>query len=94
MDENITISKTQYNKLKQYAFKWQTLQKLSHLDHHQIRRVQYLIKNKLPDQKSKLYSIITQYKITKDIFLLQYIINIYKSIEDHKNITTKFTPII
>lgn len=92
--ENITISKEQYSKLKKYAFKWQSLQKLNHLDYHQIRRIQYLIKTKLPDEKSKLFSIINQYKSTKDIYLLQYIINVYKHLEDHQNITTKFDPII
>ena len=92
--ENITISKEQYKKLKQFAIQWQSLQKLNHLDYHQIRRIQYLIKTKLPDEKSKLYSIITQYKSTKDIFLLQYIINVYKLLEDHQNITTKFNCII
>lgn len=94
MNENITISKEQYSKLKSYAFKWKNLQKLSHLDYHQIRRIQYLIKTKLPNEKSKLFSIINQYTSTKDIFLLQYIINVYKHLEDHQNITTKFDPII
>ena len=78
MNEYISISKEKYTKLKQYAFKWQALNKLNHLDYNQIRRIQYLIKTKLPSQKSKLYSIITQYKNTQDIYLLQYIINIYK----------------
>ena len=94
MDTTITISKEQYTKLKIYAKNWQSLQKLSHLNHNQIRRIQYLIKTKLPNQKTKLYSIINQYKSTKDIFLLKYIINLYKTIEDNKNITTKFDPIV
>lgn len=93
MNDNITISKEQYSKLKNYAFKWQTLQKLNHLDHHQIRRIQFLVKTKLPNEKSKLFSIITQYKQTKDIYLLQYIISIYKTIEDNENITIQFDPI-
>lgn len=92
--ENITISKEQYKKLKQFAIQWQSLQKLNHLDYHQIRRIQYLIKTKMPNQKSKLFSIITQYKNTHDMYLLQYIINIYKSIEDNQNIISKFNPII
>lgn len=92
--ENITISKEQYNKLKDYALKWQTLNKQTHLDHNQIRRIQYLIKNKLPSSKSKLFAIINEYKSSKDIFLLHYIKSIYKEIEDNKYITTKFEPII
>lgn len=91
--EDITISKYQYNKLKVYAKKWKDLNSLNHLNHNQIRRIQFLVKTKLANEKSKLFSIITQYKQTKDIFLLQYIINIYKQLEDHKNITIHFDPI-
>ncbi len=92
--DKIQISQEQYQKLKVFAKKWKDLQSLEHLEHNQIRRIQFLVKTKLPEQKSKIFSIITQYKQTKDIFLLQYIINIYKSIEDNKNITIDFKPII
>jgi hypothetical protein len=91
--DKIELSQEQYKKLKLFAKKWKDLNSLNHLNHNQIRRIQFLVKTKLPNEKSKLFSIITQYKQTKDIFLLQYIINIYNQIEDNENITIQFDPI-
>ncbi len=76
--EKVKIDKNVYEKLL-LVYKKITQE---HLTYKQIRRLQYLIKTKLPKEKVKLYGLINHYKNTKDTYLKVFLYNLLNDLED------------
>ncbi len=52
------------------------------LSSKQIRRLQYLVKSKLPHDKVKLYALINYYKQSKNPYLKVFLYNLLEQLED------------
>lgn len=77
--KTIEIDINKYNKLVKL------FQKLNVEDFNKqkIRRLQYLVKQKMPKNKVKIYGVINLYQSTKDTYLKVYLFNLYNQLEDN-----------
>ena len=76
--EQINIDKKVYDKLLLIYNK--LIQE--DLSSKQIRRLQYLVKSKLPQDKVKLYALINYYKQSKNPYLKVFLYNLLEQLED------------
>lgn len=76
--EKMEIDKKVYSKLLE-VYKKLTLEDLNK---KQIRRLQYLVKTKLPNEKVKLFGLINHYKNTKNVYLKIFLYNLMNDLED------------
>ena len=75
--DKIEIDKQIYDKLLS-VYKKLTFEDLTH---SKIRRLQYLIKIKLPNDKVKLFGLINYYKNTKNVYLKVFLYNLLNDLE-------------
>jgi hypothetical protein len=76
--EQINIDKKVYDKLL-LIYNKLTQEDLSS---NQIRRLQYLVKSKLSNDKVKLYGLINYYKQSKNPYLKVFLYNLLEQLED------------
>lgn len=81
MEKKIEIEIDQYNKLVKLFQKVN----VPDFDKKKIRRLQFLVKNKMPKEKVKIYGIINMYQKTYDTYLKVYLENLYHFLEDDKD---------
>lgn len=77
--KTIEIEIDKYNKLVKL------FQKLNipDFDRPKIRRLQFLVKTKMPKEKVKIFGIINMYQKTNDTYLKVYLNNLYNQLEDN-----------
>lgn len=79
--EKIEIDIDKYNKLVKLFQKVN----VPDFDKKKIRRLQFLVKNKMPKEKVKIFGIINMYQKTNDTYLKVYLKNLYYILEDNKD---------
>ena len=79
--KTIKIEIDKYNKLVRLFKKVN----IKDFDKLKIRRLQYLVKKKLPKEKVKIFGIINMYQSTKYTYLKVYLENLYHQLEDGKD---------
>lgn len=82
--EKIEIDIDKYNKLVKLFQKVN----VPDFDKKKIRRLQFLVKTKMPKEKVKIFGIINMYQKTYDTYLKVYLKNLYQLLEDGKDLKT------
>ena len=73
----IKIEEEDYKKLVRIFNKYCELEDAKRLSKKELRELQYLIKTLLPDEKVKLFGLINIYQNSNDIYLNNYVLNLY-----------------
>lgn len=77
-------SQEQISKLNILSKKYLEIVNIPDLTHKEIRRLQYLIKTHLKNDKVKLFGLINIYKSSKDLYLKIYCYKLLEKLEkDH-----------
>lgn len=83
--ETKTIELKKYNKLVNIANRYLKINDNSLIE-IPIKRLRFLIKTKLPKEKHKYFNVINLYlQDTKNLYLSNYLLEIYNKLEDYKN---------